>query len=333
MRRQFVLGATALLVFGAWACGSKDTGPSFNGTISDSAAVSFAGSAADFVSQMFSTYQMGSPNIEIPLSPRAPVRGLALLNRAYQMAGIHRAFTIKGRPAGSAPLMRLDGSDCGPVISGDTLDDDGDGIPNNAKVTVACTTIDSVAHDTTKTSIVETIADVPGIYGFIVNVAAALDDANPTERDHLTLNESEHFTVTSARDDDNVSFDLNETATPVGGSASGGQVHYNWNSNFTPAEGLVLEAASPPDGNLAFSGGFFVTSLEAPTTNFSFGMSTTTPLVYSAECGADPQFIDGTVTGHLNGAGNNIGFTVTYTGCGVAPTITGQGNATATAIP
>ncbi|MGH7532595.1 MAG: hypothetical protein ACREL4_04810, partial [Gemmatimonadales bacterium] len=92
-------------------------------------------------------------------------------------------------------------------------------------------------------------------------------------------------------------------------------------------------AASPPDGNLAFSGGFFVTDLSAPSTNFSFGISTTTPLVYSAECGEDPSFTDGTVTGHLNGAGNDVGFTVTYTGCGVDPTITGHGNATTAPAP
>lgn len=331
MHRQFALGASVILAFGAWACGSKDTGPSFNGTIADSTALSFGGTAVDFVSQMFSTYQMGEPNIEIPLSPRTPVRGLALLNRAYQLAGIHRAFTIKGRPAGSAPLMRLDGDPCAPVISGDTLDDDHDGFPNNEKIAIACTTIDSVSHDTIKTSLVVTVADVPGLYGFNVGVTAAQDEGNPEGTLHLTLNESERFTVTAARDDDNVNFDANETSTPVGGPTSGGQVHYNWNSNFTPADGLVLEAASPPDGNLGFNGGFFVTSLESPATNFSFGISTTVPLAYSAECSEAPPFFGGTVTGHLNGAGNDVGFTVTYSDCGVAPTITGHGNATATA--
>jgi hypothetical protein len=327
LKRSHVgLTLTLAAALGLAACGSKSTGPSFSGTISDSAATSFGASAVSFVDDMLYTYQAGSPNIEISFSPATPVQGVALLNRAYQMAGVHRTFTIKGRPAGSPPIMKLDGSDCDPVVSGDSADADEDGIPNNEKETVDCTTVDSVSHDTTKTHIVVRIADVSGIYGFNISVSATLTTSGPDGRGQLALTESEGFSVTTTLDQDHVTVDVNETSTPTGGAASGGEAHYNWDSSFTPAEGEVLGAYSPPDGTLSFNGGFFVTSLDAPTTNFNFGIVTTTPLVYQEGCGSAPPFTGGTVSGHLKGATSDVGFTVTYTGCGDDPTIVGHGN-------
>lgn len=312
---------------GAAACGSSDSGPSFNGTISDSAAGDFALSADDYVSTMMATYHDGGPNIEIPLSPATPTGGVALLNRAYAIAGIHRQFTIKGRPAGSAPLMRLDGADCTPKASGDTTDADDDGFPGNATYKVDCTTVDSVSNDTSETHITVNIADVSGIWGFNVSVNAALDARGPDGKEHISLVESEFFKVTTTRDDDNVNVDISLTGTPTGSPTTGTGVHYNWNSNFTPAEGEVLGAEAPPDGQLQFTGGFYVTDLADPRLNFSFGISTTDPLSYDSACGDWPPFTAGTVTGHLNGAAADVGFTLGYAGCGVAPTVDAHGNA------
>ncbi|MGH7532639.1 MAG: hypothetical protein ACREL4_05030 [Gemmatimonadales bacterium] len=322
-RSHFGLVLSLAAALGLAACGSKDTGPSFNGTISDGDAASFGGTADNFAADMLGTFDFGGPSIST-VSARASDHAIALLNQANTMAGTPRRFRAEGRPV-PAPLALIS-SACTPVISGDTADTDNDGILNNATETIDCTSVDTASSTTTVIHEQVHINDVTGLYGFNASVEITETETSPTESFRISVNESENALFTSGSANDQVNVDVSESDAS-GGVTVGGQIHENWNATFT-ASGTISTSSPLPSGSLAFTGGFYTTDLADATQNFNFSITTTTPLAYDSGCGTDPRFTSGLITGQLAGGGANVGFTVNYeNGCGSSPTITGHGNA------
>ncbi|MGH7532640.1 MAG: hypothetical protein ACREL4_05035 [Gemmatimonadales bacterium] len=322
---------TALLTFaaalGLAACGSKDTGPSFSGTISDGDAADVGLEAAnDFGSSMAHVFEFNGP--AIAFSKEASPRAVALLNQAWMdLGGKSPRYTIRGQ--GVAPVLQMSiasGCNGGNYItsSGDSSDVDGDGIYANYTLTIACDTVTSGV--TLHFVGTEHIQDNPGLYGytFTINLVQEEHDTagNATHTD-ISGSETAAFTTSSAQD--HLNFTANESET-AGGHTVGDGVHEQWDATFTPTSTPLALGDPLPDGHVAFTGGFYVTDLADATQNFNFTVQTTTPLSYKEACSGDYVPYDGgVIKGFFNGK-TDVGFTATYTACAADPTVVGVGN-------
>ena len=86
-RSHFGLALTLAAALGLAACGSKSTGPSFSGTISNADAATAGSNADNLAGDMVSTFDFGSAPSGIVLSPKAAPQAVALLNAAWMAAG------------------------------------------------------------------------------------------------------------------------------------------------------------------------------------------------------------------------------------------------------
>ncbi|MGB7212785.1 MAG: hypothetical protein WBC97_09165 [Gemmatimonadales bacterium] len=312
---------------GLAACGSKDTGPSFAGTISNSSAADAGASADGFAGDLASTFNFGTgPNIS--LSAKASPKAVALLNRAWMAAGGRAPrYTIKG--IAKAPLDMSSTSGCSALTgsSGDTTDTDGDGIPNNDVITISCdTTLADGTHESVHGS--ASIADVTGLYGyhFDVNLTEVLSRPDTSLTVVISGHDYALFTAPSASDD--LDLTISEV-DKIGSVSAGGAIHENWDATFTAFGGSIVLGDPLPDGTIAFTGGFYITNVADGTQNFNFNILTVTPLSFVASCYAaddQPPFDSGEIKGEFNGSAS-VGFTVTYSACSSAPDVVGTGNA------
>ncbi|MGH7589916.1 MAG: hypothetical protein ACREL2_00640 [Gemmatimonadales bacterium] len=319
-----VLSLAAAL--GLAACGSKDTGPSFSGTISDANAADAGVSADGFAGDLASTFNFGTgPNIS--LSAKASPRAVALLNRAWMaVGGKSPHYTIKGMATPPVDMSATFGCDALSGNAGDTTDADGDGIPNNQVIPISCdTTLSDGTHESVHGQV--SLADVSGLYGyhFDVNltVVQSLADTSLTE----TISGHDYALFTASSASDNLALTLS-VVDKVGSVSVGGEVHENWDATFTATGGTIAFGDPLPDGTIAFTGGFYITDVSDATQNFNFNLSTPTPLSFVASCYAandQPPFDGGEIKGEFNGS-SSVGFTVTYSACNTAPDIVGVGN-------
>lgn len=331
MKKAFRLGLSLSCALGLAACGSKgSTGPSFSSTISNSDAAD-AGSTADgFAADLVSTFDFGSGvPISIAFSRQASPKAVALLNRAWMaVGGKTPRYSIKGMAV--PPIEMSSAYGCDALTGGqqgDTTDSDGDGIPNNEVIDISCdTTLDSGVHESVHGSV--SLADVTGLYGyrFDVNLTVVESLADTSYTEVVAGHDYALFTAASSSDDVNLTLSV---VDKIGSTSVGGALHYNWNATFTATGGSIALGDPLPDGNIAFSGGFYVTDAADATQNFNFNLSTPTPLSFVASCYAaddQPPFDDGEIKGEFNGS-STVGFTVTYSACDTAPDIVGTGNA------
>lgn len=93
----------------------------------------------------------------------------------------------------------------------------------------------------------------------------------------------------------------------------------NW--VFTPADGTTIVFDQPlPSGSVNASGTF---SFDRDTLDKSFNVTTTTPLQYDATCQKLPRYTSGVLQAERSSSNNGEStITITYTGCGVKPTVT-----------
>ena len=332
MKKAFRLGLSLSCALGLAACGSKgSTGPSFSGTISNADAATAGENADGIAGDLVNTFDFGVGPSGILLSPKSSPKAVALLNFAWQAAGGRAPhFRIRGQMA--PPLMPSSAAGCNggnyTVVSGDTADADGDGIPNNETVTLSC---DSTLAGGEVLSIHGTIhiQDVAGLYGyqFSVNLNETQTLADTSLSISVSGTDNAAFTAASIADNLNITESI---VTKEGAVSVGGAFHENWDATFTATGGSIALGDPLPDGTIAFNGGFYVTDAADATQNFNFNLSTPTPLSFVASCyAADdvPPFDAGEINGSFNGSAS-VGFTVTYSACNTAPDIVGAGNAT-----
>lgn len=328
LKRSHVgLTLTLAAALGLAACGSKSTGPSFNGTISNADAADLGTTAAsDFGGSLANVFDFGGP--AIGLSPKASPRAVALLNQAWlNVGGRTPRYTVRGQMA--APVLEMSsssGCNGGNYItsSGDSTDADGDGIYANYTVTIACDTV--VNGRTIHYAGSEHIQDNPGLYGFTftVDIVEEVDSAGGNStRISLSGSETASFQASSAHDQLNFTEGITQT---VSGNPSGFGIHEDWDATFTPTSASLALGSPLPDGHIAFTGGFYVTNPADATQNFNFTLQTGPALSYKAACaGNDPPYDGGVLKGFLNG-NTSVGFTATFTACSTAPTVVGTGN-------
>lgn len=324
---QVGMALTLAAALGLAACGSKDTGPSFSGTISNADAATAGESADGFAGDMVSTFDFGTgPNVS--LSAKASPKVVALLNRAWMAVGGKAPhYTIRGMATPPVDMSAPFGCDAlsGPV-GADTTDTDGDGIPDHEVIAISCdTTLSNGSHESVHGQV--SLADVSGLYGYHydVDITLIVSHADTSTTESISGHDYALFTAGSASDGLDLTLSLVET---LGSVSSGGALHENWNATFTASGGSIALGDPLPDGTIAFNGGFYVTNAADATHNFNFNLSTPTPLSFVASCYASndqPPFDAGEIKGNFNGSAS-VGFTVTYSACNTTPDIVGTGN-------
>ncbi|MGH7533559.1 MAG: hypothetical protein ACREL4_09735, partial [Gemmatimonadales bacterium] len=284
-RTSIGLTLTFVLALGLAACGSTSTGPSFSSTITDSAAADAGSEAAgDFGHTMAHVFEFSGPAIS--LSKEADPQAVALLNKAWMdLGGRSPRYTIRGQ--GVAPVLQMSiasGCNGGNYVtsSGDSSDVDGDGIPANYTLTVACDTTEGGV--TVHYAGSEHIQDNPGLYGYTVTINLVEEErdtaGNATHTD-LAGSETAAFTTSSAQDRLTITENDSKTAA---GHTTGGGFHENWDATFTPTSSALVFGDPLPDGHIAFTGGLYLTDLADATRNFNFTVQTAAPLSYKAAC-------------------------------------------------
>ena len=328
-RSHLNLALALAATLGLAACGSKSTGPSFSGTISNDDAASAGANADGFASDLVHTFNFGG-GPAIDLSPKASPKAVALLNGAWMLAGGKAPHYRINGAAGAPPVMPVSMSGCanGGFSEGDTTDSDADGIPNNETIMISC---DTTYPDSVELSLHGTIhiQDISGLYGyqFSVNISEVQSRNDTSISVSIAGTDNASFTTSSATD--NLNLTLGDV-TKQGVVSFGGALHENWDATFTATGGSIALGDPLPDGSIAFSGGFYVTDVADATQNFNFTLSTPTPLSFVASCYATDThrpFDAGEIKGEFNGS-STVGFTATYSACNTAPDIVGTGNAT-----
>ena len=327
-RHHLNLALTLAAALGLAACGSKSTGPSFSGTISNAGAATAGENADGLAADMVTTFNFGSGPSNIILSPKASPQAVALLNSAWMAAG-GKAPHYKIRGVMTAPVMPSAFAGCanGGITPGDTTDTDGDGIPNNETVTISCDTTYASGASYSFHGTVH-IQDVSGLYGyqFSVNLSEVESEADTSLTISVSGTDNATFTAASANDNLNITESI---VNKQGTVSAGGAFHENWDATFTSTGGDLAVGSPLPGGTISFNGGFYVTNVADGTQNFTFTITTTTPLSFVAACYAaddHPPFNAGAIKGEFNGS-STVGFTVTYSACNTVPAIVGTGNA------
>ena len=330
-KRQHVGLAIAFAAVAALAgCGSS-SGPSFAGTISNADAATAGSSASGFAGDLASTFNFGTgPSIGL-VSKMSPTE-VAVLNHAWMLAGGRAPHYRTTQPGLVSPLFLSSSAACvnhgQEVITGDTLDSDHDGIPNNETATISCDTTLSNGTVLSEHATIH-IQDIDALYGYEFSINLTITESHADTSLTISESGSDNATFTAASANDNLNLTLSDVEHQ-GALTTGGAAHEDWNATFTPTSGTLDTASALPDGHISFSGGFYVTNAALASKNFSFHILTAVPLHFVASCWAandDPSFDDGEIQGEFNGSAT-VGFTVTFTACNTTPTVVGTGNAT-----
>ena len=335
MHRRYLIGAvTASLVIGLAACGdSGNGGPSFPDSVSTADAQNAADDAAGFASSMMDLIDFGQPGLAAQMTSRLQVLGAA---HGVTVPAISAPYALDPTaPAGfAAAIQRAAAEGCTVsghgsygIGGGTMVDVNANGIPDDFALNVDCLITDSISHpDTVITqniteiiSIKERMSDLYGFdesfqvktrrgdnFGNFLSVDQQFDFHNSINASNANNSASISVAVDSLRDSTKAHLAIGQS----------------WGANFDPAGTIALGSALP-DGSLTFSGNDYV--VDNTATSWSFALSTPTALAYSSACGSTPPFTAGVIHGLLNNNSNQASFDVTFTGCGVAPTVTTNG--------
>lgn len=330
-RQHFGLALAFAAVAALAGCGSSSSGPSFAGTISNAAAADAGSNASGFAGDLATTFNFGT-GPSVGLSARISPTAVAVLNHAWMAAGGRAPHYRTKRPGLASPVFMSSAATCvndgQEVITGDTLDTDGDGIPNNVTATISCDTTLSNGVTISEHANIH-IQDIDALYGYEFSVNITITESHADTSISISESGNDNATFTAASANDNLNLTISEV-TKTGSLSVGGAVHEDWNATYTPSSGTIDYASALPDGHISFSGGFYVTNAADGTQNFNFHILTAVPLHFVASCWAandDPSFDDGEIQGEFNGSAS-VGFTATFTACNTDPTVVGTGNAT-----
>lgn len=321
--RRFAVGLATVTAVAA--CGDSG-GPSGNGTIDAGQAAVVGQEAASQIADLASdltTLNAGSGGLGSGLfAPGAPGHRVTRLI----------ARTLPSQYQAQLAAFAAPDGECLPVVSGDTLDSDADGIINDVTLTFGpgdCTFTDSLGN------------------GFSVLGSFSLTDTDGGATLWGFAVDYNHFRVLFYSDSNSAGYEFDggydAAVTAANATAHQGFVtrwrvngnpvlraDYAWNVAFTPDTGSL----DPGQGELQ-SGTFDITGDYSWSGNFgqadgdwSFTVSTPTPLHYNSTCGTDPELDGGQVRAAITGR-NNIGFTVDYgPSCGQETVNTFDANAT-----
>jgi hypothetical protein len=201
----------------------------------------------------------------------------------------------------------------------DATDTDGDGVPDNATFTFTqadCTNGALYAAGTIH--IIDpspTAVGYTGTFGnFLIHFTG---QGNDFAQIKLNGTHSVLGTATAAT--------LSENLTTTLDGASGGQTLHgsltnNWSIQFDPAQGqnIVMDDILP-SGDFTAQGTFVY---DINGERFSLSIQTVVPLAYDSSCNGDVHpFTAGELRAHLGGPNGQVYVRVTYTACGVEPTV------------
>ncbi len=309
-------GLAGMLALGA--CGG-DSGPAGNSTISQQQAAVVGAEAASQIGDVaagLSGFSFTGGSLGGGFFSRAAVRD--------RMGTLERVLPARYRP--QLAQLRAGNGQCDPAVAGDSSDTDGDGIENNATYTFSaanCFYEDSLGN------------------GFAVAGSVSIQDTDsPTTLFGFGI-DFNRLKVLVYSDSNSAGFlwDGTYTATVTGGSATTSQSftqgwrvndkpvylsHYAWNLTYAPDTGSIDPASQQllPDGTFTITGAYgWSGSFGNTDGDWSFNVSTPTPLHWGTQCdGQDPPFDGGQILASINGH-SNIGFTADYSGCGIPPAI------------
>jgi hypothetical protein len=330
-----VLGLSAVLGLGA--CGGGSSGPSSNTTISQAQAATvgeLATSQLGAATSGLASFSVSSGGFTGGLGfARAaggkPVR-LARLGRSLPFA---KAVPEVQRSHVAALLAT---SSCNPTVTGDSTDANGNGIDANAVYTFnstncTITTVDTPSSTTTTvglTGSVHILDNTTGstLFGYNVQFTnlryteSVTAGTNPTQTVSFATDGTLGADVLSgaASNAENLtfSFALNGKRAYL--------MNWDWTVGFVPTTGAVIDTAqaSFPSGTFNIHGNFgWNGSFGQANGDWGFTLNSSAPLVYDGSCALDPPFSSGAVDLVIT-ANSSAGATATYSGCGVAPTIT-----------
>jgi hypothetical protein len=236
----------------------------------------------------------------------------------------------------------------GTADTGSSTDSDADGIPDNQVLTfVNCVVLIDTTQVDTET-VISTFT-ITGSLGIADSKATGDLLAYSANVGNLVLSEVQQYSASGtyslafgfdgsfggrwapalAASTENLTFDLTlsiPTAarfTPAANTTYRYSYLDNFTVDFAPDQGssIALDQAFP-SGLFSFGGDFRWSGDDGTTSgNWQFDLSTDSPgLSYDSGCAADPPFTGGVVRGaiHVN---DTVGFTVTYGGCGLQPTV------------
>jgi hypothetical protein len=237
----------------------------------------------------------------IPTGPSLPTRRISL-------APIARAL------AGRAP-------GCDPAQS-DPTDTDGDGIYDDNIVTFTaanCTTEDESGLPLVATGTIR-IQDQGSLFGWQVdfgNLVVRIGDN--TDYARITVNGSYAADVGAAA----ASASQMISAGVVSSSEGTYTFSDDWTLGFTPdGNGVIPDGGPWPAGSFDLAGDFhFVRG----GSSYALGLVTTAPLAIDGQCTGFPPFQSGQVVGAIV-AHQSEGFVITFTGCGLDPTVEALAN-------
>lgn len=255
---------------------------------------------------------------------------------AAQVGGVPASFTATGLGSGgvgggffaprmqaiarwAVPAMRpnLVNRACNPTLD-DGTDADGDGVPDDATWTYTlanCTTgnfyITGLVH------VVDPSTTAVGYTGTLTNFLAHIGISNG-DFFSVKLNGSHDVlgTPTSGTLAENL---VTAVKGKSGNQTLNGSLTNNWNIVFDAAQGQNIVMDSPlPDGDFDFNGSYVY---DINQQRFVFNVQTETPLVFDSACVLDNPFSSGEIRAHIGGPNGTVYVKVTYTGCGVDPTV------------
>ncbi len=315
-------GLAGMLVLGA--CGGS-SGPSASTTINSQQAQVIGASATGQIGDITSgitSFGFTAGGVGGGFFSRAALRA--------PMTALERVVPASYRT--QLARIRVGGS-CDPVVAGDSTDSDGDGIENNVTYTFSaanCFYRDSAGNGFAVTGSVS-IQDTDGgatLFGFALglnrlkvilftdSVPAGLewDGTYTANVSSASATTARHF-LTRVHLNNQVPYTLRDA----------------WTLDFTPDSGLIdpMTQTTLPDGTFDITGAYtWAGAFGNADGDWSFNLSTPTPLHWSNACdGFDPPFDGGQLDASINGH-SNIGFTADFSGCGVPPTITSYDNTT-----
>lgn len=211
------------------------------------------------------------------------------------------------------------------TATGDVSDPDADGVPTAAIYTYNCMNIQyfGVAANITGVANISDPSADPNVKGFDSQVkdlrlelTGAYKGRDFSEKRNGTRNPRITPTGLTFQHDLSILRDY-QGAYGVDKTVLIGN-KLNW--VFTPADGATIVFDQPlPSGSVNASGVF---SFDRDTFEKRFDVTTTTPLQYDAACDQLPRYTAGALQVARSSSTGEATITITYTGCGVKPTIT-----------
>ncbi len=334
------LRAVAALTVAAFvaACGGSDGGPTF-ASKADSATIATLADGADNFAKTTLNGAFGNQSSTLDgllffskgsNKVTAADRARAIIQHAIRETSFRGSpsFQAVNVPSFSAPFSTCTPTETGVDQFGDPIDSDADGIPDNYTVNFGSACVEEDSAGTQRATLSGSIHIQDDNLGFVSfslgvsNLSIKFEDlTTPGDFFKIGVNGTEAAQFAAALANHATNFTLSLT-NKSGSTTITESISENETASFDPDNtfSLAIGAALPP-GLFDYSSDFKVigeNSGGAIPGNFHLALSTPTPLHF------DPACIDDITAGQFRGLLNgdqNIGFTITWSACGVSTTV------------